>query len=59
MSIAAVAAPAGVSAVLLLPFQVSVLETSGPALTPTNLLYNVVATPGAFTGTGARTRPVA
>jgi hypothetical protein len=31
--------------VLLLPFQVSVLGTPSPAVTPTNLLYNVVATP--------------
>jgi uncharacterized protein len=47
--IAALATPAGVSgAVLLLPFQVSVLGTPSPAVTPTNLLYNVVATPGAL-----------
>jgi uncharacterized protein len=47
--IATVASPAGVSgAVLLLPFQVSVLGTASPAVTPTNLLYNVVATPGAL-----------
>jgi uncharacterized protein len=47
--IAAVATPAGISgAVLLLPFQVSVLGTPSPAVTPTNLLYNVVATPGAL-----------
>jgi uncharacterized membrane protein YfcA len=47
--IAAVSAPAGISgAVLLLPFQVSVLGTPSPAVTPTNLLYNVVATPGAL-----------
>jgi uncharacterized protein len=47
--VAAVSAPAGVSgAVLLLPFQVSVLGTPSPAVTPTNLLYNVVATPGAL-----------
>ena len=39
----------GVSgAVLLLPFQVGVLGTPSPAVTPTNLLYNVVATPGAL-----------
>src|SRR6266700_4550746 len=45
--IAVLATPAGVSgAVLLLPFQVSVLGTPSPAVTPTNLLYNVVATPG-------------
>jgi uncharacterized protein len=48
-AVAAVATPAGVSgAVLLLPFQVSVLATPSPAVTPTNLLYNVVATPGAL-----------
>ncbi len=47
--ISAVASPAGVSgAVLLLPFQVSVLGTPSPSVTPTNLLYNVVATPGAL-----------
>ena len=45
--VATLATPAGVSgAVLLLPFQVSVLGTPSPAVTPTNLLYNVVATPG-------------
>jgi uncharacterized protein len=48
-AIAVVATPAGISgAVLLLPFQVSVLGTPSPAVTPTNLLYNVVATPGAI-----------
>jgi uncharacterized membrane protein YfcA len=37
---------AGVSgAFLLLPFQVSVLGLTGPAITPTNLLFNIVATP--------------
>src|SRR5256885_10125842 len=47
--IAVITTPAGVSgAVLLLPFQVSVLGTPSPAVTPTNLLYNVVATPGAL-----------
>src|SRR3954451_19107915 len=46
---AAVASPVGVSgAVLLLPFQVSVLGTPSPAVTSTNLLYNIVATPGAL-----------
>ena len=45
--IATLATPAGISgAVLLLPFQVSVLGTPSPAVTPTNLLYNVIATPG-------------
>ena len=48
-TVATVASPAGVSgAVLLLPFQVTVLGTPSPAVTPTNLLYNVVATPGAI-----------
>ncbi len=48
-TIATLASPAGVSgAVLLLPFQVGVLGTPSPAVTPTNLLYNVVATPGAL-----------
>jgi uncharacterized membrane protein YfcA len=48
-AIAIVTTPAGISgAVLLLPFQVSVLGTPSPAVTPTNLLYNVLATPGAL-----------
>jgi uncharacterized protein len=48
-AIAVVSTPAGVSgAVLLLPFQVSVLGTPSPSVTPTNLLYNLVATPGAL-----------
>jgi hypothetical protein len=47
--IATIATPAGVSgAVLLLPFQVEVLGAPSPSVTPTNLLYNVVATPGAL-----------
>ena len=47
--VAVLATPAGISgAVLLLPFQISVLGTPSPAVTPTNLLYNVVATPGAL-----------
>ena len=37
--VAALATPAGISgAVLLLPFQVSILGTPSPAVTPTNLL---------------------
>jgi uncharacterized membrane protein YfcA len=48
-AIAVITTPAGVSgAVLLLPFQVSVLGTPSPSVTPTNLLYNVVASPGAI-----------
>ena len=47
--LAVVTTPVGVSgAVLLLPFQASVLRVATPALTPTNLLYNVVTTPGAL-----------
>jgi len=39
--------PAGVSgAVLLLPVQISVLGVPSPAVTPTNLLFNVAAVPG-------------
>ena len=41
--------PAGVSgAVFLLPVQIGVLHVPNPALTPTNLLYNVLSTPGAL-----------
>jgi hypothetical protein len=48
-AVAVITTPAGVSgAVLLLPFQVSVLGTPSPSVTPTNLLYNVVACPGAI-----------
>ncbi|WP_407566032.1 TSUP family transporter [Streptomyces sp. 184] len=47
--IAFVTAPVGVSgAVFLLPVQLSVLGVPSPAVTPTNLLYNVVAGPGAL-----------
>ncbi|MET9391260.1 sulfite exporter TauE/SafE family protein [Streptomyces sp. NPDC006624] len=47
--IAMVTAPVGVSgAVFLLPVQLSVLGVPGPAVTPTNLLFNVVAGPGAL-----------
>lgn len=46
-AVSALTAPAGVSgAFLLLPFQVSVLGFTSPAVSPTNLIYNVVATPG-------------
>jgi uncharacterized protein len=45
--VAVVTTPAGVSgAVLLLPVQVGLLGVPNPAATPTNLVYNVVATPG-------------
>lgn len=46
--IALLTTPAGVSgAVLLVPVQVSVLGVPSPAVTATNLVYNLVATPGA------------
>lgn len=39
--------PAGVSgAFLLMPFQLSVLGYTAPGVTPTNLLFNVISTPG-------------
>lgn len=42
-------APVGVSgAVFLLPVQLSVLAVPSPAVTPTNLMFNIVATPGAL-----------
>ncbi|MDI6710042.1 MAG: sulfite exporter TauE/SafE family protein [Thermoanaerobacterales bacterium] len=45
--ISSLTAPAGVSgAFLLLPFQVSVLGFVSPAVSPTNLIYNIVAIPG-------------
>ena len=48
-AIALVTAPVGVSgAVFLLPVQLSVLHVPNPSVTPTNLLYNVVAGPGAL-----------
>jgi uncharacterized membrane protein YfcA len=47
--IALLTTPVGVSgAAFLVPVQVSVLHTPSPSLTPTNLLYNVIATPGAL-----------
>src|SRR5215475_1473604 len=46
-ALAVLTTPAGVSgAVLLLPVQVSILGVPSPSVTPTNLLYNVIATPG-------------
>jgi len=45
--VSALTAPAGVSgAFLLLPFQVSVLGFTSPAVSPTNLIYNIFAAPG-------------
>ncbi|EIV92388.1 sulfite exporter TauE/SafE family protein [Frankia sp. QA3] len=47
--IATITTPVGVSgAVFLLPVQLDVLHTPNPAVTPTNLLFNVIATPGAL-----------
>ncbi|HEX7660085.1 MAG TPA: sulfite exporter TauE/SafE family protein [Pseudonocardiaceae bacterium] len=47
--IAVVTTPVGVSgAVFLLPVQLSVLAVPSPAITPTNLLFNIVAVPGAL-----------
>ncbi len=45
--LALITTPAGVSgAVLMLPIQLSILHVPSPAVTPTNLLFNVAATPG-------------
>jgi uncharacterized membrane protein YfcA len=45
--LALVTTPAGVSgAVLLLPIQLSILHVPSPAVTPTNLVFNVAAVPG-------------
>jgi hypothetical protein len=45
--VACATTPAGVSgAFLLLPFQVSVLGFTTPAVSPTNLIYNIIAIPG-------------
>jgi uncharacterized protein len=47
--IAVFTTPVGVSgAVFLVPVQISVLHTPNPAVTPTNLLYNLIAIPGAL-----------
>jgi uncharacterized membrane protein YfcA len=48
--IATLTAPVGISgAVFLVPVQLSVLNTPSAAVTPTNLLYNLIAIPGALT----------
>ena len=47
--ISMITSPVGVSgAVFLLPFQLNVLKVPNQQLTPTNLLFNVVAGPGAL-----------
>lgn len=60
--ISAITTPAGVSgAVFLLPVQLSVLGVPSPAVTPTNLLFNVVSVPGAlarYRHGGALTSPL-
>lgn len=49
LGVAVLTAPVGVSgAVFLLPIQLSVLQVPSPAVTPTNLLFNIVAIPGAL-----------
>ena len=51
--LALLTAPVGVSgAVFLLPVQVSLLDVPSPAVTPTNLLYNVVSGPGSLSRFG-------
>lgn len=53
--ISTVTTPVGVSgAVFLVPVQVSLLHTPSPSVTPTNLLYNLIATPGALARYAAR-----
>jgi uncharacterized membrane protein YfcA len=47
--IAVLTTPVGVSgAIFLVPVQISILHTPSPAVTPTNLLYNLIAIPGAL-----------
>jgi uncharacterized membrane protein YfcA len=48
-AIAVFTTPVGVSgAVFLVPVQISILHTPSPTVTPTNLLYNLIAIPGAL-----------
>lgn len=45
--VASLTAPAGISgAFLLIPFQMSVLGYTSPSVSPTNLIFNIVAIPG-------------
>lgn len=49
LGVAVLTAPVGVSgAVFLLPVQLTVLDVPNPSVTPTNLLFNIVAIPGAL-----------
>ena len=51
--VALLCTPVGVSgAVLLLPAQTNLLGLAGPAVSSTNLLFNVVSTPGGLTRFG-------
>ncbi len=55
LGVAVVCTPAGVSgAFLLLPVQVIVLGAPSPAVSATNLVYNVVSTPAGVTGFARR-----
>ena len=46
VGVAVLTVPVGVSgAVFLLPIQLTVLDVPSPAVTPTNLLFNIVAIP--------------
>jgi uncharacterized membrane protein YfcA len=47
LAIAAITTPVGVSgAVFLLPVQLNLLQVPNPAVTPTNLMFNIIAGPG-------------
>jgi uncharacterized membrane protein YfcA len=55
--VSALTSAAGLSgAFLLLPFQVSVLHFTSPAVTSTNLLFNIVAAPGGVYGYASQRR---
>ena len=57
--VALLCTPVGVSgAVLLLPAQTNLLGLAGPAVSSTNLLFNVVSTPGGLTRLGRTARLV-
>ena len=57
--VALLCTPVGVSgAVLLLPAQTGLLGMAGPQVSSTNLLFNVVSTPGGLSRLARSTRPV-
>lgn len=59
LGVAVFTTPVGVSgAVFLLPIQLTVLHVPSPAVTPTNLLFNIVAVPGALTRYRTPVRPL-